>query len=178
MWRTIGWRPGQLSVLVLLIRRSRRPTSSRSSIVISACCPAWHSRFPQHRHPGGRGIALAGPIRASVRDVDAPCSSACSRRAGGLGVSAQPARDSDPRVVVPAFAVGTLPAMYLLGYSLNNLSADGVDHRDRLRGRRRHCGHRKRLALCEAARNSLVAALKGGATDRVHHRFFQLRCRC
>ena len=42
-----------------------------------------------------------------------------------------------PSVAVPISIVGTFGAMYLLGYSLDISVADGADHRDRLRRRRR-----------------------------------------
>ena len=42
-----------------------------------------------------------------------------------------------PGVAVPISIFGTFGAMYLLGYSLDILSLDGADHRDRLRRRRR-----------------------------------------
>ena len=40
-----------------------------------------------------------------------------------------------PSVAVPVSLLGTFGAMYLLGYSLNNLVADGADDRDRVRRR-------------------------------------------
>jgi multidrug efflux pump len=39
-----------------------------------------------------------------------------------------------PSVAVPLSLIGTLAAMYALGYSLDNLSLDGADHLDRIRG--------------------------------------------
>ena len=43
-----------------------------------------------------------------------------------------------PSVAVPLSLVGTFGVMYLLGYSLNNLTLDGVDDFHRLRGGRCH----------------------------------------
>ncbi len=43
-----------------------------------------------------------------------------------------------PSVAVPISIIGTFAAMYLLGFSLDNLSLMALDHRDRVRGRRRH----------------------------------------
>ena len=52
-----------------------------------------------------------------------------------------------PSIAVPLSIVGTFGVMYLLNYSLDNLVADGVDHLDRLRGRRRHRDDREHRSL-------------------------------
>ncbi len=57
-------------------------------------------------------------------------------------------------LAVPISLVGTFGAMYLLGYSLNNLTLDGADHRDRLRGRRRHRDDREHCPLSGSGRDS------------------------
>lgn len=44
-----------------------------------------------------------------------------------------------PAVVVPISLVGTFAVMYLLGFSLDNLSLDGADHRHRFCGGRCDC---------------------------------------
>ena len=62
-------------------------------------------------------------IRASLRDVERTL--LIADRAGGPGgvrVPAQRARDADPGVAVPVSLLGTFGVMYLLGYSLDNLS--------------------------------------------------------
>ncbi len=40
-----------------------------------------------------------------------------------------------PSIALPLSLIGTFGIMYLAGFSLDNLSLDGVDHLDRLRGR-------------------------------------------
>jgi hypothetical protein len=55
-------------------------------------------------------------------------------------------------LAVPISLIGTCGVMYLLGYSLNNLSADGADHRHRLRGGRRHRHDREHRALHRGGR--------------------------
>ncbi len=52
-----------------------------------------------------------------------------------------------PSVAVPLSLVGTFGVMYLLGYSLDNLSLDGAHDFDRVRGRRRDRHDRKHHAL-------------------------------
>ena len=44
-----------------------------------------------------------------------------------------------PSVAVPLSIVGTFGVMYLLGYSLNNLTLDGANDLHRFCGGRRHC---------------------------------------
>ena len=51
-----------------------------------------------------------------------------------------------PAVTVPLSLVGTFAVLYVLGYSLDNLSLDGLDDRRRLRGRRCRRGHREHRA--------------------------------
>ena len=64
-----------------------------------------------------------------------------------------------PSVAVPVSLVGTFGVMYLLDYSLDNLSLMALDHLDRLCRRRRDCGYRKHLALSGAGH----APFGGGA---------------
>ena len=67
-----------------------------------------------------------------------------------------------PSVAVPLSLVGTFGVMYLLGYSLNNLIADGAHHLHRLRGGRRHRDDREhRRATSKQGEPPLEAALKG-----------------
>ena len=57
------------------------------------------------------------------RAVRARCCRSCSVVGGDLPVPARSlAGDADPRVAVPLSLVGTFGVMYLLGFSLNNLS--------------------------------------------------------
>ena len=50
-----------------------------------------------------------------------------------------------PAIAVPLSLAGTFAVMYLLGYSLDNLSLMGLDDRRRLRGGRcdRHAGEHR-----------------------------------
>ena len=48
-----------------------------------------------------------------------------------------------PSISVPVSLIATFGAMYLLGYTLDNLSLMALDDRDGIRGRRRHRGDRK-----------------------------------
>ena len=62
-------------------------------------------------------------IRASVHDVGADDGDLDrARDSRRLRVPAQRARDGHPGVAVPVSLIGTFGVMYLLGYSLNNLS--------------------------------------------------------
>jgi len=52
------------------------------------------------------------------------------RRRGHLCLLAQRPRDGDPSIAVPLSLVGTFGVMYLVGYSLNNLSLMALTNRD------------------------------------------------
>ena len=59
-----------------------------------------------------------------------------------------------PSVAVPLSLVGTFAVMYVLGYSLNNLTLDGADDLDRVRRRRCDRDDRKHLALHRGGREA------------------------
>ena len=59
-----------------------------------------------------------------------------------------------PAVAVPLSIVGTFGVMYLLGYSLNNLSPDGADDLDRVCGGRRDRDDREHFAVSGDGRRS------------------------
>ena len=64
-----------------------------------------------------------------------------------------------PSVAVPLSLVGTFGVMYLLGYSLNNLTLMALDDLDRLRGGRRHRHDREHRSV---PRSKAIPA-RGGA---------------
>ena len=74
-----------------------------------------------------------------------------------------------PSVAVPVSIIGSFAAMYLLGFSLNNLSLDGADDLDRLRRRRRHRrAWRTSRGISRWASRGLQAAIAGRARGRLH----------
>jgi len=111
---------------------------------------------PHHHHPclGDRRRVRAGAFRRPGRAGDLSCSCATCRRR------------SSPVCPLPLSLVGTLAAMYLLGFSLDNLSLMALTISTGLRGRRRHRHDRERLALRRGGEAPLAAALKARA-DRL-----------
>ena len=74
-----------------------------------------------------------------------------------------------PSLSVPLSLVGTLGVMYLLGFSLDNLIADGVDHRHRLCGRRRDRHDREHRPLCGRGHGAARSGAARLGADRLHH---------
>ena len=76
-----------------------------------------------------------------------------------------------PGLAVPISLVGTCAAMYMFGFSINNMTLAGADAVGRIRGRRRYRHARKH----RASHRGRDAAVRGGAQrrarDRLHHRF-------
>jgi multidrug efflux pump len=78
-----------------------------------------------------------------------------------------------PAVVLPLSILGTFGPMYLLGYSIDNLSLMALDHRHRLRGRRCGGGAREHRA---ASRGRPGSRRSGAARQRrgeLHGRFHE-----
>ena len=69
-------------------------------------------------------VVMGGPptIRASLREVERAGNLDCAGGDRGIRVPAQRPRHHHPAISVPVSLLGTFIAMYLLGYSLNNLS--------------------------------------------------------
>ena len=87
-------------------------------------------------------------IRASVEDVQFELMLTVGAGGDGhLPIPAQRLATIIPSVAVPLSLVGTFGVMYLLGYSLNNLTLDGSDHLHRLCGGRCHRDDRKHRPL-------------------------------
>ena len=75
-----------------------------------------------------------------------------------------------PGVAVPLSLVGTFGVMYLLGYSLDNLSLMALTISTGFRGGRRHRDDREHLALPGDGRRAAGSGPEGVRADRVHHR--------
>ena len=76
-----------------------------------------------------------------------------------------------PSIAVPVSLIGTLGVMYLLGYSLNNLTLDGADHLHRICGGRRHRDDREHRALYRGRRGAPAGGAARRRANRVHHHF-------
>ena len=74
-----------------------------------------------------------------------------------------------PGVAVPISLVGTLGAMYVLGYSLDNLSMMALTICHRIRGGRRHRDDREHLALSGRRRPADAGRAQGRRADWLHH---------
>ncbi len=75
-----------------------------------------------------------------------------------------------PSIAVPLSLVGTFGVMYLLGYSLDNLSLMALDHLHRLRGGRRHRDDREHRALHRGGPHAAGSGAARLRPDRLHHR--------
>ncbi len=76
-----------------------------------------------------------------------------------------------PSVAVPTSIIGSFGVMYLLGFSLNNLSLDGADDLDRIRRRRRHRRAREHLALSRGRHAASRGRYPRRGRSRLHRRF-------
>ncbi len=73
-----------------------------------------------------------------------------------------------PSIAVPLSLVGTFGVMYLLHYSLNNLSSDGAGHFDRLCGGRCHRSAGKHYPLSGTRDETGAGGVPGGARNRLY----------
>ncbi len=109
-------------------------------------------------------------IRASVQDVEFELALAVILVVLVIFVFLRNARATlIPSLSVPLSLVGTLGAMYLFGFSLNNLSLMALDHRHRLRGRRRDRRDREHLTLHRGGRAAAAGRPSRLRADRLHH---------
>ncbi len=76
-----------------------------------------------------------------------------------------------PALALPFSIIGTFAIMYLLHYSLDNLSMMALDPFGRLRRRRRHRDARKHFPPHGDGRKAVVRGSGGIERNRVHHRF-------
>ena len=87
-------------------------------------------------------------IRASVRDVERTMLISISLVVLVVFVFLRDPRATlIPSVAVPVSLIGTFGAMYLFGYSIDNLSLMALTISHRLRGGRRDRGHREHYPL-------------------------------
>ena len=144
---------------------SPAPISSRPSI--GSRRPAAAGGFDPQRDQASTSQWTARPrSRASLHDVSVRLLIAVALVVLVVFVFLRNLRATlIPSVAVPVSLIGTFGAMYLLGYSLNNLVPDGADDLDRLRGRRCDRGAGKRDAAyrsrqCRACRPRCMARAK------------------
>ena len=108
-------------------------------------------------------------IRASVADVEFELGLAVVLVVVVIFVFLRsPSATLIPSLSVPLSLVGTLAFMYLAGFSLNNLVADGTDDRHRVRRRRRDRHDREHLALHRGGRSAAAGGAEGLRADRLY----------
>ena len=78
-----------------------------------------------------------------------------------------------PSVTVPLALLGACALMWLVGYSLDNLSLMALDHRGGLRGGRRHRDAGEHHPLRGRGRGAVRGRAQGLARDHLHHRLDQ-----
>ena len=76
-------------------------------------------------------------------------------------------------VAVPLSLAGTVGLMWLSGYSLDNISLLALTISRRLRGRRRHRGHRELLPEHGGGAEAAAGRARRFAADRLHHHLHQ-----
>ena len=132
----------------IVLNIQRQPGTNIISVVdtVQALLPQIEASLPQ-------GVAVriisdrTTTIRASVKDVEFELLLTTGLVVMVIFLFLRSASATIiPGIAVPLSLVGTFGVMYLLGYSLDNLSLlHGADDLDRLRGGRRHRHDRKRL---------------------------------
>ena len=132
--RNLGLSDGKPAVLVIVFRQ---PGANIISTVddVRASIPRLKAALP-----ADLDIAFAADrsttIRASLRETEITLVIAIFLVIGVVFLFLRNGRAAAvPAVAVPISIVGTFGAMYLAGFSLDNLSLDGAHHRHRLRGR-------------------------------------------
>jgi multidrug efflux pump subunit AcrB len=139
-----GWANSQRSVILALFKQ---PGANVISTVeqVKQALPALQASIPPAVHLT-TVVDRTQVIRASVYDVEFTLVLAI-----GLAVMViflflrNFWATVIPSVTVPMALTATLAVMYLLGFSLDNLSLMGLNHSGRLRNRRRHCCTREYL---------------------------------
>ena len=132
--RNVGLSNGKPAVLVIL---NRQPGGNIIEAVdrVTEILPQLRAALPSDID---LAVALdrSTTIRASLREVEITLVIAIVLVILVVFLFLRNARAAlIPSVAVPVSLLGTFGAMYLLGYSLNNLVADGADDRDGVRRR-------------------------------------------
>jgi multidrug efflux pump subunit AcrB len=79
-----------------------------------------------------------------------------------------------PSITAPLALLGSFAAMFMLNFSLDNISLMGADHCGRVRGRRCHRGGGEHLPVCGGRPPALRGSAQGVARDRLHGAVDQL----
>ena len=151
----------------------RQPGSNTIDVVdnIKALLPFFREQMPPTVHLGLRGDRSKN-IREAFQDIQ-------FTMAATLGLVIMViflflrnfSATMIPAMALPFSIVGTFAVMYLLNFSINNISHDGADSLDRLRGGRRH----RHAGEYRPPHRAWRKADGGGAPrlegNRLHHRF-------
>ena len=137
--RSASWYNGERSHRSLAVsaparRQHRRGRRQRSR----PCSPAIRGSF-RRRSSSNVLNDRSVPIRESVHDVQFTLMLTIgARRPGDLPVPANSRRRSSRALALPVSLIGTFAVMYVLGFSIDNLSLLALTLCGRLRRRRRH----------------------------------------
>ena len=148
-----GWFNQNRAVILAHSTPAGRQCRSPRLIGSRPCCRSWRPRIP----PAIKVSILSDrtqTIRASISDVQFTLMLTVALVVMVIFLFLRNLWATViPAITVPLSLVGTFAVLYVLGYSLDNLSLMALDHRRRLRRRRCRGGHREHRAPSRRGRS-------------------------